>query len=87
MFVNKKAKFEYEFIRTEVAGIQLCGSEVKSIHDGKLSMTEAFCVFIDNELYVKNINISGNNVICDIFNCNNNKNVISKHIQNLITPT
>jgi SsrA-binding protein len=60
MFVNKKAKFEYEFIRTEVAGIQLHGSEVKSIKDGKISMTEAFCVFIGDELYVKNINISGN---------------------------
>ncbi len=60
MFVNKKAKFEYEFIRTEVAGIQLHGSEVKSIKDGKVSMTEAFCVFIGDELYVKNINITGN---------------------------
>ncbi len=60
MFVNKKARFEYEFIRTEVAGIQLHGSEVKSIKDGKISMTEAFCVFVDGELYVKNINITGN---------------------------
>jgi SsrA-binding protein len=60
MFVNKKARFEYEFIRTEVAGIQLHGSEVKSIKDGKISMTEAFCVFIGGELYVKNINITGN---------------------------
>ena len=41
MFVNKKAKFEYEFIRTEVAGIQLYGSEIKSIKDGKLSFNEA----------------------------------------------
>lgn len=60
MFVNKKAKFEYEFIRTEVAGIQLYGSEIKSIKDGKLSFNEAFCVFVDDELFVKNINISGN---------------------------
>lgn len=60
MFINKKAKFEYEFIRTEIAGIQLTGSEVKSIKAGKVSMTEGFCVFINDELYVKNINISGN---------------------------
>jgi SsrA-binding protein len=60
MFVNKKAKFEYEFIRTEVAGMQLHGSEVKSIKNGKISMNEAFCVFVGNELYVKNINITGN---------------------------
>jgi len=34
--VNKKAKFEYEFIRTEVCGIMLMGSEVKAIRDGKI---------------------------------------------------
>jgi SsrA-binding protein len=60
MFVNKKAKFEYEFIRTEVAGIQLYGSEVKSISSGKMTMSESYCVFIGNELFVKNIHITEN---------------------------
>ena len=56
--INKKAKFEYEFIRTEVGGIVLMGSEVKSIRNGKMSISEAFCTFIDGELYLKNANIS-----------------------------
>lgn len=56
--VNKKAKFEYEFIRTEVGGIMLMGSEVKSIRDGKISLSESFCVFINGELFLKNANIS-----------------------------
>jgi SsrA-binding protein len=56
--INKKAKFEYEFIRTEVGGIVLMGSEVKSIRNGKMSISEAFCTFVDGELYLKNANIS-----------------------------
>lgn len=56
--VNKKAKFEYEFIRTEVGGIVLMGSEVKSIRNGKISISESYCTFIDGELYLKNANIT-----------------------------
>lgn len=56
--VNKKAKFEYEFIRTEIAGIVLMGSEVKSIRDGKISLVESYCSFNNGELYLKNANIN-----------------------------
>jgi SsrA-binding protein len=56
--INKKAKFEYEFIQTEVCGIQLVGSEVKSIRQGKVSISEGYCYFKDGELFVKGMNIS-----------------------------
>lgn len=56
--VNKRAKFEYEFIRTEIGGIMLMGSEVKSIRDGKISLSESFCIFINGELFLRNANIS-----------------------------
>jgi SsrA-binding protein len=56
--VNKRAKFEYEFIRTEIGGIMLMGSEVKSIRDGKISLSESFCTFINGELFLRNANIS-----------------------------
>lgn len=56
--VNKRAKFEYEFLQTEVCGIQLVGSEVKSIRQGKVSISESYCYFNNNELYVKGMNIS-----------------------------
>lgn len=56
--VNKKAKFEYEFIQTEICGIQLVGSEVKSIRGGKASISEGYCYFNDGELFVKGMNIS-----------------------------
>ena len=56
--INKKAKFEYEFLQTETCGIQLVGSEVKSIRGGKASISEGYCYFNNNELFVKGMNIS-----------------------------
>ena len=56
--VNKKARFEYEFIQTLTCGIQLVGSEVKSIREGKASISESYCYFNNNELFIKGMNIS-----------------------------
>jgi len=56
--INKKAKFEYGFIQTEICGIQLVGSEVKSIRQGKVSISESYCYFNNGELFVKGMNIS-----------------------------
>ncbi|MFV0392217.1 MAG: SsrA-binding protein SmpB [Paludibacteraceae bacterium] len=55
---NKRATFDYEILDRYVAGIQLFGTEIKSIRDGKASLTETYCTFINNELWVKNMNIS-----------------------------
>ena len=55
---NKKAFFEYEVLERFVAGIQLVGTEIKSIRNGRASIVEAYCRFIQNELYVVNMNIS-----------------------------
>jgi SsrA-binding protein len=55
---NKKASFEFEFIDTYVAGLMLKGTEIKSIREGKVSLTEAFCMFLDGELYVRQMHIS-----------------------------
>lgn len=56
---NKKAKFDYEFIDTFEAGIQLTGSEIKSLRDGKASFTDAFCHFTRSELWLKGLHIAG----------------------------
>lgn len=55
---NKKASFEYELIEKLVAGMQLVGTEIKSIRNGKVSMNDAYCQFHAGELYAKNIHIS-----------------------------
>jgi SsrA-binding protein len=55
---NKKASFEFEFIDTYVAGLMLKGTEIKSIREAKVSLTEAFCMFLDGELYIRQMHIS-----------------------------
>ena len=55
---NKKAYFEYFVLEEYEAGIVLLGSEVKSIKSGKVSLSESYCVFINNELVLKNANIT-----------------------------
>ncbi|MCG2792714.1 MAG: SsrA-binding protein SmpB [Weeksellaceae bacterium] len=54
---NKRARFEYELLDEYEAGIVLTGTEIKSLRSSKASITESFCQFIDNELYVVNMMI------------------------------
>ena len=42
---NKKASFQYEFLEKYIAGIQLLGTEIKSIRGGKASLVDSFCSF------------------------------------------
>ena len=56
--INKKAKFEYEFLEKYVSGIVLYGSEIKSIRQNKVSMTDCYCLFIHEELWIRNLHIS-----------------------------
>ena len=55
---NRKANFEYQFIATFVAGISLLGTEIKSIRDNKANISDAHCVFIDDELFVRSLHIA-----------------------------
>ena len=53
---NKKARFEFEILDKFVAGIQLTGTEIKSIRLSKDRITESFCEFNDRgELFVVNM--------------------------------
>jgi len=55
---NKKAWFNYEIIDRFVAGIQLKGTEIKSLRLGKVSLAESYCTFTNNELFVHNMSIA-----------------------------
>jgi SsrA-binding protein len=55
---NRKATFEYELIEKFVAGMQLAGTEIKSIRNGKVNLSDAYCQFYSGELYATNIHIS-----------------------------
>ncbi|RZS92587.1 SsrA-binding protein SmpB [Aquimarina brevivitae] len=56
--LNRKAKFQYEFLDKYTAGIKLVGTEIKAIREGKASIAESFCEFNDQgELFVINMHI------------------------------
>lgn len=55
---NKKAYFEFEILEKFVAGMVLTGTEIKSIRAGKANLSDAFCSFTGNELFVRNLHIS-----------------------------
>lgn len=54
---NKKAGFEFEILERFEAGVMLRGSEIKVIRNGGGSISEAFCVMRDGELFIKGMNI------------------------------
>ncbi len=55
--LNKKASFEFQLLTKYTAGMVLGGTEVKSIKAGNASITEAYCFYQNDELYIRNMNI------------------------------
>jgi SsrA-binding protein len=55
---NKKAAFEFFLVEKYVAGIELSGTEIKSIRTGKVSLAESYCTFRGDELFVINMHIA-----------------------------
>ena len=55
---NRRASFDYEILDRDVAGIQLFGTEIKSIRENKASLVDTYCQFIGNELWVKQMHIA-----------------------------
>ena len=50
---NKKAYYKYEILEKFTAGIQLLGTEIKSLREGKASLSDAYCRFIKDELWIE----------------------------------
>jgi SsrA-binding protein len=55
---NRRAGFEYELLDKYVAGIQLKGTEIKSIREGKVNLQDGYCYFSGGEAFVKGVTIS-----------------------------
>jgi SsrA-binding protein len=55
---NRKAYHDYDILERFTAGIQLHGTEIKSIRMGKVSLVESYCVFVGNELFVRGLQIA-----------------------------
>jgi SsrA-binding protein len=55
---NKKARFEYHLEDIYQAGIQLSGTEIKSIRNGKASILESYCIHSNGEVWIRNMHIT-----------------------------
>lgn len=55
---NRKASFEYTLLDKYIAGLQLKGTEIKSIREGKAALNDAFCFFEKGELFIKGLHIT-----------------------------
>ncbi|MBE9491667.1 MAG: SsrA-binding protein SmpB [Bacteroidetes bacterium] len=55
---NRKAYYQYFLEDRYVAGIQLTGTEIKSIRTGKVSLADSYCTFKEEELFVIGMHIA-----------------------------
>ena len=55
---NRRAGFEYAFLEKYIAGIQLTGTEIKSVRAKEVNLSDGFCAFQEGELFLKNVHIS-----------------------------
>ncbi len=55
---NKKAHHEYFVIESLEAGIELCGTEVKSLRAGRVNLKDSWCSVVDGEIFVNGMHIS-----------------------------
>ena len=56
--LNRKARHEYQMLQKFEAGLVLKGTEVKSLRAGQANMSDAWCVFEDGELFLKQLHIN-----------------------------
>ena len=55
---NKKAYFDYEILKEYEAGLELFGTEIKSIRKGSVDLRDSFVIIKDNEAYILNMYIA-----------------------------
>jgi SsrA-binding protein len=54
---NRNAKYEFAFLEEFTAGMELFGTEIKSIRNKEVSITEGYCTFKGDELFILNMHI------------------------------
>ncbi len=55
---NKKARHDYFVEETYESGIELCGTEVKSLRAGRVNLKDSWCSIVDGEIFVNGMHIS-----------------------------
>ena len=55
---NKKAYHDYFVTETIEAGIELCGTEVKSLREGRVNLKDSWCSITNGEIFINGMHIS-----------------------------
>jgi SsrA-binding protein len=65
---NRQARFQFEILETYEAGIELAGTEVKSIRAGKVNLRDGFARIRNGEVLLMNVHISPHQMTNQVFN-------------------
>jgi SsrA-binding protein len=65
---NRQARFQYEILETYEAGIELVGTEVKSIRQGRVNLRDGFALIRNGEVLLQNVHISPHSTASLVFN-------------------
>ncbi len=65
---NRQARFQYEILETYEAGIELVGTEVKSIRQGRVNLRDGFALIRNGEILLHNVHISPHSTASLVFN-------------------
>ena len=55
---HRQARHEYYVLESFEAGIELCGTEVKSLREGRVNLKDSYCSVKDGEVFAYNMHIS-----------------------------
>ena len=65
---NRQARYLYEILETYEAGIELKGTEVKSIRQGKVNLRDGYALIRNEEIWLYNVHISPHDTTNQVFN-------------------
>jgi SsrA-binding protein len=65
---NRQARFQYEILEVYEAGVELVGTEIKSIRAGKVNLRDGFALIRKGEMWLHNVHISPHQTASNFFN-------------------
>lgn len=65
---NRQARFQYEILETYEAGVELRGTEVKSIRQGKVNLRDGYALIRNGEAWLHNVHVSPHETASQVFN-------------------
>jgi SsrA-binding protein len=65
---NRQARFQYEILESYETGIELKGTEVKSIREGKANLRDGYALVRDEEVWLHNVHVSPHQSASQVFN-------------------